>query len=218
MSGPKHPQGLKISDPHHLAATFYLRGLLNTSISRSTPNIPGPLEDFQITSIFHITLNNIPYPKGSLQLWASSISAVVYVLHREKPSWVVHSICGPWPRNSNVVTVELGTFRHSSTLPAISMDFQKIKNKAIDIISQIGQPWPARGGAIRHRPAPRHRPPNPSSTVSSRYSNLVNQASPSQIINCITYYPSIPDLETEALCNLPPERHDQTKWSSAKNI
>ena len=39
----------------------------------------------------------------------------------------VHSICSPWPRNSNPVTVEQGTFHHSSTLPAISMDFQKIK-------------------------------------------------------------------------------------------
>ena len=52
------------------------------------------------------------------------------MLHREKPSWGVHSICCPWPRNSNLVTVELGTFRHSSTLPAISMDFQKIKKQS----------------------------------------------------------------------------------------
>ena len=106
MSGPKLPQGLNISDPHNLAATFYLRGLLNTSILRSTPN-------------------NTSYPEGSLQLWASSISAAVYVLHREKPSWGVHSICSPWPRNSNLVTVEQGTFHHSSTLPAISMDFKR---------------------------------------------------------------------------------------------
>ena len=56
-------QDLNISDPHNLAATFYLRGLLNTSILRSTPN-------------------NTSYPEGSLQLWASSISAVVYVLHQ----------------------------------------------------------------------------------------------------------------------------------------
>ena len=147
MSGPKHPQGLNISD---LAATFYLRGLLNTSILRSTPN-------------------NTSYPEGSLQLWASSISAVVYVLHWEKPSWGVRSICGPWPRNSNLVTGEQGTLHHSSILPAISMDFQKKRKKTKQLTpsprsSSHDQP---EGGATGHRPAPRHRPPNPSSTVSS---------------------------------------------------
>ena len=137
MSGPKHPQGLNISDPHNLAATFYLRGLLNTSILRSTPK-------------------NTSYPEGSLQLWASSISAVVYVLHREKPSWGAHSICGPWPRNSNLVTVEQGTFHHSSTLPAIFMDFpkEKTKKKTKQLTpsprsSSHDQP---EGGATRHRP------------------------------------------------------------------
>ena len=112
-------RGLNISDLHHLAATFYLRellntsisptppkilnfggtpqltpisrnlgGLLNTSIFRPTPNnnpYPETLEDFPITSIFHTTPNNTPYPEGSLQLRASSISAVVYVLHQENP-------------------------------------------------------------------------------------------------------------------------------------
>ncbi len=32
-------QDQNLSDPHHLAAIFYLRGLLNTSISRSTQTI-----------------------------------------------------------------------------------------------------------------------------------------------------------------------------------
>ena len=95
-------------------------------------------------------------------MWASSISAVVYVLHREKPLWGVHSICGPWPRNSNLVTVEKGTFHHSSTLPAISMDFQKIKKT-----KQL-TPSP-RSSSQRRSPASRHRPPNPSSTISSKY-------------------------------------------------
>ena len=153
MSGPKHPQGLNISDPHNLAATFYLRGLLHTSILHSTPN-------------------NTSYPEGSLQLWASSISAVVYVLHREKPSWGVHSICGPWPCNSNLVTVEQGTFHHSSTLPAISMDFQKKKKtekktKQLTPSTRSSSHDQPEGGATGHRPAPRHCPPNPSSTVSS---------------------------------------------------
>ena len=76
-----------------------------------------------------------------------------------------------WPLApySNLVTVEQGTFRHSSTLPVISMDFQKDKKKTIDTVSQIGQPWPARGGATEHRPAPWHRLPTLSSTVSSKY-------------------------------------------------
>ena len=82
------------------------------------------------------------------------------MLHREKPSWGVHSICGPWPRNSNLVTVEQGTFHHSSTLPAISMDFQKkkkTKKKTKQLTpsprsSSHDQPeW----GATGHRPTPR---------------------------------------------------------------
>ena len=133
-------QDLNISDPHNLAVTFYLRGLLNTSI---LPSIP----------------NNTSYPEGSLQLWASSISAVVYVLHREKPSWGLHSICGPWPRNSNLVTVEQGTFHHSSTLPAISMDFQKIgkkqqKTKQLTPSPRSSSHDQPEGGASRHHPAP----------------------------------------------------------------
>ena len=114
-------RGLIISDPHHFAATFHPRGLLNTSISRPTPtifhiqkpwrtfksppfhttpiNIPYPetLEDFPNTSIFHSTPINIPYPEGSLKLWASSISAVVYVLHQEKPSWGITAYVAPGP-------------------------------------------------------------------------------------------------------------------------
>ena len=192
-------QDLDISDPHNIAATFYLRGLLNTSILRSTPN-------------------NTSYPEGSLQLWASSISAVVYVLHREKPSWGVHSICGPWPRNSNLVTVEQGTFHHSSTLPAISMDFQKIKKKpkAIDTISQIVQPWPARGGSNRTPPRAQASSSQPIvnrflGTISINSSQSTHSLS--QIIICITYYPSIPVPKTGTPCNQPPRgtRSDEVK-------
>ena len=131
------------------------------------------------------------------------------MLHREKPSWGVHSICSPWPRNSNLVTVEQGTFHHSSTLPAISMDFSKDKkNKAIDTISQIVQPMTSQRGeatghrpASRHRPSPIHRQPFPR----TMFINSCQSGHPlSQIINYITYYPSIPVLETKALCNQPP--------------
>ena len=148
MSGPKHPQGLNISDPHHLAAKFYLRGLLNTSISRPTPIILHIHNLGGLSNHLHFSYYPQQYsiPRGP--------PAIVSIINLSSCLWVAsgetlmgdHSICGPWPRNSNPVTVELGTFRHSSTLPAISMDFQKIKNKAIDTISQIGQPWPATGG------------------------------------------------------------------------
>ena len=61
-------RGLNISDSHHLAATFYLRGHLNTSIFRCTPqqySISRTLEDFQITSIFfHTTPHQYSIPRG----------------------------------------------------------------------------------------------------------------------------------------------------------
>ena len=63
------------------------------------------------------------------------------------------------------------------------------------------------GGATGHLPAPRHRPPNPSSTVSSvPCSSILCQSghSLSQIIICITYFPSIPVPETGPPCNQPP--------------
>ena len=205
MSGPKHPQGRNISDPHNLAATFYLRGLLNTSILRSTPN-------------------NISYPVGSLPLWASSISAVVYVLHREKPSWGIHSICGPWPRNFNLVTVEQGTFHHSSTLPAISMDFQKKKNKKQinwHHLSDRPAMTSQRGGATGHRPASRQRPPNPSSTVSSKYHihqfvSIRPLAFPNNQLYNLLPFDTCP-RNGDPVQPTPQGEHDQTKWRSAKS-
>ena len=91
---------LNISYPHHLAATLYFRGLLNTSISPYPQQYSISRDLGGLSNHLHFSYhpNNIPYPEGSLQLWTSSISADVYVLHREKPSWGDHSICGPWPR------------------------------------------------------------------------------------------------------------------------
>ena len=117
----------------------------------------------------------------------------------------VHSICGPWPRNSNLVTVDLGTFRHSSTLPAISMDFQKIKKTkqltpSPRSTSQRGSNW-----TPPHVQASSSHPRSQPSLQSTMFIKFCQSGhSLSQIINCITYYPSIPILETEAQCNKPP--------------
>ena len=62
-------RGFNISDPHHLAATFYPRGLLNTSFSSYPNNTPHPetLEDFQITSIsYHPHQYSISRKRGGL--------------------------------------------------------------------------------------------------------------------------------------------------------
>ena len=114
-----------------------------------------------------------------------------------------------WNSPPNPATVEQEPFFHSSTLPAISMDFQKIKkNKAIDTISQIVQPWPARGEEqpdTAPRPGnvfPPHRQPFLQSTIF--INSCQSGHSISQIINCITYDPSIPVFETGALCNQTP--------------
>ena len=103
------------------------------------------------------------------------------------------------------------------------MDFQKIekkqnktnKNKAIDTISQIVQPWPAR----REQPDTALRPGIVLPTYRQPFllgTMFINSCqsghSISQIINCITYYPSIPVLEKEALYNQLPGGHDLTKW------
>ena len=128
------------TEPHHLAATFYLRGLLNTSFSSYPNNTPYPetLDVFQIIPIsYHPHQYSIP--KGLPAIVNNiNLSSCLCVASGETLMGD-HSICGPWARNYNPVTVELETFRHSCTLPVISMDFQKDK-KTIDNISQIGQP------------------------------------------------------------------------------
>ena len=114
----------------------------------------------------------------------------------------------PWPRNSNLVTVGQGTFHHSSTLPAISMDFQKKKKQTKQLTpsprsSSHDQP---EGGAT----GPPHAQASSSQPIVNRFlgtmsiNSCQSGHSLSQIINCITYYPSIPVLEMGALCNQPP--------------
>ena len=119
-----------------------------------------------------------------------------------------HIICGPWPRNSNLVTVEQGTFHHSSTLPAISMDFKREKKNKKQKTKQL-TPSPRssshdqpEGGATGQASSSQ---PIVNRFLGTMSINLCQSGhSLSQIINCITYYPSIPVLETGALCNQPP--------------
>ena len=129
-------RGLNISDPHHLAAIFHLRGLLNTSILPTPQKILNFRGTFQPTPIsrnfggllkhFHFSYHPQQYSiSRGLPAIVSiiNLSSFLCVASGENLLWGP-SICGPWPRNSNPVTVELGnTFHHSSTLPLISMDF-----------------------------------------------------------------------------------------------
>ena len=128
---------------------FYLRGPLNTFTSCPIPNntpYPETLEDFQITSIsYHFHQYSISRNVGGLSNHLNfsyhpqpysiprGLPAIGSIINLSSCLCVAlgetlmgdHSICGPWPRNSNLVTVKQGTFRHSSTLPVISMDFSK---------------------------------------------------------------------------------------------
>ena len=99
--------------------------------------------------------------------------------------------------------------------PSIPMDFQKIRKKKQSNWHHLPdrpargeeQQSSQRGRATGHHPAPRYRLPNPSSTVSSvPCSSILCQSghSFSQIIICITYYPSIPVRETGPPCYQPP--------------
>ena len=146
-------RGHNISDPHHFAATFHLRGLLNTSISHPTPNNTPYLRGLSNhLHFFHTPSINIPYPEGSLQLWASSISAIVHVLHRRNPHGGItaYVVTGPVIPTRQHLSKEL--FAIPAPCQRSPWIFKRIKIKTIDNISHIGQPWPARVRSNRTPP------------------------------------------------------------------
>ena len=151
-----------------------------------------------------------------------NLSSCLCVASGETLMGGVHSICGPWPRNSNLVTVEQGTFHHSSPLPAISMDFHKIKKKQSNwhhlpdcpaMTSQRGeQPDTApRPGIV----LPTHRQPLPRYHI-HQFVVISPLAFPNHHL-----YNLLP-LDTRPrnggpVQPIPQGEHDQTKWRSAKS-
>ena len=115
-----------------------------------------------------------------------------------------HSICGLWHRNSNPVTLKIGTFRHRSTLPVISMDFQK--HRKINNSNWHRLPdRPAMTTQSREQPDTAPRPgivlPTPSSTIFSKYyihQNLLIWPLAFQNHQLHNLLPLIPDPKTEA--------------------
>ena len=124
----------------------------------------------QFRSIFGL-VSPLSLRRGSISNLRSSIGVVTGIMFQK----------ALWNSPPKPATVEQEPFFHSSTLPAISMDFQKIKKKQSNWHYLPDRPartsqW---GGATRHRPVSRQRPLNPSSTVSSKYhihQFYVNQA------------------------------------------
>ena len=93
-------RGFNISDPHHLAANILSQRTFKHlffvlpqqySICR---NHGGTFK----SPPFHTTSNNIPYPEGYLQLWASSIySSCLCVTSGENPHGVITVYVAPGP-------------------------------------------------------------------------------------------------------------------------
>ena len=149
-------------------ATF--SGLLNTYFRRTPQtilhieNLGGLLNRLHF---FFYYLQQYSIPRG--------LPAIVSVINLSSCLCCIgrnphgdHSICGPWPRNSNPVTVELGTFRHSSILPAISMDFQKDKKQLTRSPRSASHDQPE-GEQPDTTPGPGIVLPTSSSAVSSKY-------------------------------------------------
>ena len=127
-----------------------------------------------------------------IQLWASSISAVVYVLHREKPSWGSQHMWPLAPSFQPGNSWSRNTFRHSSILPVFSKDYICIF-KTIDAVTQIGPPRPAVRGQLDTAPRPGIVLLTPSLTVSSKHSiyfpltNSFHRLPAFQYISCMIH-------------------------------
>ena len=168
----------------------------------------------QFRSIFRL-VSPLSLRRGSISNLRSSIGVVTGIMFQK----------ALWNSPPNPATVEQGTFFfiHSSTFPAIPMDFQKIrKNKQSNWHHLPDRPAMTSqgGGATGHRPVPRHRPPNPSSTVSSVPYPSIRRNQPTRFPNHHLY--NLLPLDTSPR-NGPPVQptpqgeHDQTKWRSAKS-
>ena len=251
-------RGLNISDPHHLAAIFHLRGHLNTSLSPTPPKILNFGGPFQLTPIFrnlgglskrlHFSSNPQQYSisrnLGGLsshlhfsyhpQHYSISrgLPAIVSIINlssclcvaSEKHSWGDHSICGPWPRHSNPVIVELGTLFAIPALASNLHGFSKwyicILKKQLTPSSRSARHDQPEWGATGHHSAPRHCPPNP---IVNRFFKV--QFS-SKLVSLVSCFPtSWIALFTTPRCLISKRRrgatypwgHDTTKRRSAKN-
>ena len=158
MSGPKH---IRPSPP------CCHRGLLNTSISHPTPNNTSyqePWRTFKSPPFFILPSAIFQTHRAPCNCENHQSQQLFICCIGRNPHGGGHNICGPWPRNFNPVTVELGTFCYSSNLHGFSK--KKKKKKAIDATSQINQP---EGEQPDTAPCPGIVLPTPSSTVSSKY-------------------------------------------------